>query len=349
MENKDHERIPFKQVLDALLDDTHLFPPVYLHRFSDLDAKNLNALKDIWAQVPVIRRRALLEDLEEIAEVDTLVSFEDLARYALNDEDAQVRMTAIRLLWEDEDRKLVPTFIRMMEHDPDSQVRAAAATALGLFVYLGELEEIPEETHQLVEDKLILTVKGEDLPLVRRRALEALGFSSREEVSDLLRENYERGNIEWLASALYAMGRSADNKWGPAVMRMFSHPEAEVREEAVRAAGELELTAARDALIDALQDDSDENVQMAAVWSLSQIGGNEVRPLLERLLSESEDDAIADFIEEALENLSFTEDMANFEMFDIDLDEDETGPAKPPKNSGSNPESKRSGGRKSKK
>jgi HEAT repeat protein len=216
----------------------------------------------------------------------------------------------------------VPILIDMMENDADHQVRATAASALGMFEYMGELEEIPEETHELIEDKLLAVTQSDDHPLVRRRALESLGFSSREEVADLLRESYERGNNEWLASALFAMGRSAEEKWGPAIMRMFGNDEPSVREEAVRAAGELELAAARDNLMEIATEDPDEDVQMAAIWSLSQIGGAGVRPLLERMFEELEDEELADFIEEALENLSFTEDMASFDMFDIDVDQE---------------------------
>jgi HEAT repeat protein len=322
MASDKQDKTTFQQVLDALMDVNRPFPPVYLHRFSDLDPTSLKALKTVWGRIPVERKRAFLEDLEETAETDTLVSFNDLARHALTDSDSEVRVTAIRLLWEDEDRKLAPIFIGMMEDDPDHQVRATAASALGLFEYLGELEEIPEETHELVEDKLLAVAQGEDHPLVRRRALESLGYSSREEVEDLLRESYERGNSEWLASALFAMGRSAEEKWGPAIMRMFGHDQPDVREEAVRAAGELELSTARDSLMDLVTEDPDEDVQLAAIWSLSQIGGAGVRPLLERLFEETEDEEIADLIEEALENLSFTEDMASFDMLDIDVDQE---------------------------
>ncbi|HEX9014033.1 MAG TPA: HEAT repeat domain-containing protein [Anaerolineaceae bacterium] len=346
MANIDRQRTTFHQVLEALLDETHPFPPMFLHRFSDLDPKNLKALKDIWDQIPVTRRRSLLEDLEETAEVDTLVSFEEVGRHALNDPDAQVRTTAIRLLWEVEVRHLVPVFIKMLNSDPDSQVRAAAASALGLFIYLGEIEEIPEETLKAVENELIRVVQSEELPLVRRRALEALGFSSREEVPVLIQDAYEQGNQDWLATALYAMGRSADNRWSDPVLKMFTHVEASVREEAVRAAGELELVAARDRLIDLLPEEPDEDVQMAAVWSLSQIGGEGVRGLLERLLEESDDDEIADFIENALDNLTFTEDMQGFDMIDIDADLDEEDAPPKPADTPPQPSQKKRGSRK---
>jgi hypothetical protein len=341
------ERTTFQQVLEALLDQNRPFPPVYLNRFSDLDPQNLAALKTVWDQVPVTRKRSLLEDLEETAEADTLVSFEDLARHALNDPDEQVRMTAIRLLWEVEDRHLIPTFIHLMEDDPDYQVRATAASALGLFLYLGELEEIPEETHTLVEDKLLAVMGGEDDPLVRRRALESLGYSSREEVADLLREAYDRGSTDWLESALYAMGRSADDHWGPAIVRMFGNAESTVRAEAVRAAGELELVSARENIMQLLEEETDDDVQMAAIWSLSQIGGSGVRRLLEGMLEEIDDEDTVDFIEEALENLSFTEDMGAFDMLDIDIDEADETP-KPDGDATKPAENKRRNSRKSK-
>ncbi|HEY3345558.1 MAG TPA: HEAT repeat domain-containing protein [Anaerolineaceae bacterium] len=341
------ERTTFQQVLEALLDQNRPFPPVYLNRFSDLDPQNLTALKDVWDSIPVARKRSLLEDLEETAEADTLVSFEDLARHALNDSDAQVRMTAIRLLWEVEDRHLVPVLIHLMEADPDYQVRATAASALGMFVYLGELEEIPEDVHELVENKLLAVTNGDDDPLVRRRALESLGYSSREEVSDLLREAYDRDNVDWLESALYAMGRSADDHWGPAILRMFGHAEATVRAEAVRAAGELELSSARESIMDLLEGETDDDVQMAAIWSLSQIGGSGVRRLLEGMLEENDDEDIVDFIEEALENLSFSEDMGAFDFMDIDIDEKED-PQKPGNDPVNPPDNKRRNSRKSK-
>jgi hypothetical protein len=54
------------------------------------------------------------------------------------------------------------------------------------------------------------------------------------------------------------------------------------------------------------------------IWALSRIGGEGVRSKLEELLEIEEDDEEADFIEEALETLSFTEDMGNFSLIDVD-------------------------------
>ncbi len=101
------------------------------------------------------RKRMLLEGLQSLSEEDTLVSFDDFARALLTDPDAQVRMRAIRLLDECDDLKLIPPFIKILKDDADAETRAEAATALGKFVELGELEEIPEQARHQVEDALL--------------------------------------------------------------------------------------------------------------------------------------------------------------------------------------------------
>ncbi len=132
--------VPFKDVLAALLDDERPFPARFLHRFSDLPPVDLTALKNAWPKVSSLRKHTLLEDLEDLAETDTLTSFEDLARSLLADPDAEVRTRAIRLLWESEDVRLVPVYLKMLREDENAEVRATAANALGQFVYQGELE-----------------------------------------------------------------------------------------------------------------------------------------------------------------------------------------------------------------
>jgi vesicle coat complex subunit len=310
-------RTSFNQVIDALLDENNPFPPVYLHRFSDIEPKDLKEVERVWEQIGVGRRRSLLEDLEELAEVDTLLSFHDFSKFTLKDKDPQVRVLAIRLLWQDEDAHLAPIFVEMMETDNDVQVRATAANALGFFIYQGEVEEIPEILLHDIEDSLLRVYNSEEQPTVRRRALESLGYSSRPEVPGLLDAAYQHENVDWLSSALFAMGRSADRRWQSQILDMIDHPASQVRLEAIRAAGELVLIKARESLLEIVQDDEDDDVRAAAIWSLSQIGGSDVRPILEDLLEETEDDEEAELIEDALDNLTFTEDLKIFDILDV--------------------------------
>jgi len=200
----------FKSVLDALLNQEKPFPPIFLNSFSDLDPTSITALKNIWSRVPLARRQTLLEDLESLSDADSLTSFDEIARLALKDEDAKVRILAMRLLWDVQDRKLVPTFIGMLENDPDFEARATAASALGNYVYFGEIEEIPGTLLTSIENSLLRVVTGKDKELVRRRALESLGFSSRPEVPAFIRNAYNHTQPEGIESSLFAMGRSAD-------------------------------------------------------------------------------------------------------------------------------------------
>ena len=61
---------------------------------------------------------------------------------------------------------------------------------------------------------------------------------------------------------------------------------------------------------------------MAAVWSLSEIGGEDVRETLENLLEETEDEEAIELIENALDNLIFNEDLEDFNFMDLPQDED---------------------------
>ncbi len=309
----------FSRVMDALLDTSKPFPPQWLHYFSDLSPEEIGHLAGVWPRVPVERRRALLEDLEMISMSDMLVSFSDLCALALDDGDPLVRTLAIRILMDyDANVHLAPRLLAMLTDDPDFQVRAAAASALGQFVYQGEIEEIPAALARRVEDRLLAVVRGRDETLVRRRALEALGFSSRPEVPPLIEEAYHRDDDDWLASALFAMGRSANTRrWRQQVFDMLQHSNPDVRREAARAAGELAMPEAREALL-AMLDDPNSDVRDAAVWALSEIGGTGVREALEAYRDALDDDEDMDYLDDALDNLDFTEDVMRFTLLEVD-------------------------------
>ena len=315
--------IPFQQLLDALLDANTPLNPRYLFRLSDLDGDELAQFKKTWPKIPVWRKQALMEDLETLGESDLLLSFEAICSFALHDDEPKVRLPAVRALWEYEQPDLIPDFLAILTKDSQAEVSAAAATALGHYVYLGELEEISPEVLHGVEDQLLQAADQAESTLVRRMALEALGYSSREEVPPMIETAYASGNKDWIASALFAMGHSADERWEPQVLAMLENSPPTIRLEAARAAGELEIHQAVPELLDLL-DDPDQDVHDAAVWSLSQIGGEGVRETLEQMYEETDDDDEADYLSEALDNLAFSEDMQLHTRFNFP--EDGKGP-----------------------
>jgi HEAT repeat protein len=314
--------VPFTKLIGALLDESTPFSPRYLNRLSDLEPADTAFLAETWPKVSVRRRMALLEDLEEIHLADDLLCFEEVGRVALIDGEPGVRMRAIQILREYELADLLPTFVNLAEHDPDAEVRAASAAALAIYIYMGEVEDIsPKKLHE-VEECLLRLISSSDTTLVRRRALEALGFSSRKELPGLIEKAYASPEMDWLVSALYAMGRSANSRWKPQVLKMLSHKRPAVRAEAASAAGELEIKAAIPELLELL-DDVDPDVRMASIWSLSQIGGARVRSALENMLETSEDDDETNQIDNALENLDLTEEMKNLALLEMPEDGNE--------------------------
>jgi len=313
--------LPFQKVLDILLDDSKDIPRRYLTEFSDIEPASLTSLLKTWPRIEPGRKLLLLDRLNVLANEDTLVSFDDLGRALLRDDDPQVRIRAIRLLVECEDVRLVPIYIDMLTHDSDMAVRAEAATILGIFVQLGEFDDIPADVHRQIEDVLLEVLNGKDEPSVRRRALEALGFSSRDEVPVLIESSFKRQDPDWQASAIFAMGRSSDERWADSVLRSVASENRHIRLAAVQACGELGLKLARPLLLQLLEEEFDDVIAGAAIWSLSQIGGEDVRIYLQNLLDNVEDDDQAAFLEEALDNLAFTEDMASFDMLALDADE----------------------------
>ena len=312
--------ITIQQLINRLLDESKVLPVLYLNRLSDLTPDEAIEVRKQWPHISPKRRTALLEDLEQIGDVDHILFFDEICRIALGDELPRVRSLAIRILRTYESPSLIPTFLNMLVSDSDPEVRAEAAAAMGGFVYMGEIEEIPGKDLRHIEDCLLRLIDGTDDKHVRRRALEALGFSSRDEVNPLIETAYAQKDPDWQVSALFAMGRSADARWKSQVLARLDDSRPAVRAEAVVAAGELELKEATKPLLKMLRDE-DDDVRAAAIWSLSQIGGERVAEALDAMLENTEDDDEAELLEDALDNLAFTEDMRNFALLDIPEDE----------------------------
>lgn len=325
----------FSAAMQELTDLSRPYEPTLLHLFSDLTPEELKTFKLAWPEIPPERRVRFMELVEELKEVDTRYFFVDVARFALEDLNPKVRASGLRLLFEEEDLKLISLFIRMMNKDPEPEVRATAAGALGFFIYLGMLEEIPEDQAIRVVDALVVKMNGDDLPIVRRRALESMGYATRPDVDALIRNAYLSGDKEWMASALFAMARSGLESWEKYVLAELENEEPDVQVEAIRAAGELGLESARETLIDLLENSEllDDEVRLTALISLAGIGGEGVRELMLQALEESESEEEMAIIEDALEELDFNEEIARpllFNFDDLDSEEDDEFDPEPP-------------------
>jgi HEAT repeat protein len=282
---------------------------------------DLEIFIEIWPTIPVQRRRQVIQELLEISEVNFEVDFNPVFLTALGDEDAEVRTGAVQSLWEYEAPNLIAPLVHLLKADESASVREAAATALGKFIYLRELEEIDLHEANLAEEALLEKIHHptEDIN-VRRRAVESVAYSSNPGITEIIETAYYDDNEKMQVSAIFAMGRNADMRWLPRLIGELDNPNAEIRFEAARACGELEARAAVDKLVELIDQDPDQEIQEMAIWALGRIGGDSAREVLEACL-ENENEALALAAEEALDELNLFDDtlmLYDFEADDFD-------------------------------
>jgi HEAT repeat protein len=287
-----------------------------------LTEPDLKLIAPVWAAIPTVRRQELTEAmLEESADRFDL-DYDPIAFWVLDDPDAGVRSRAIRLLaFTNESRIFMTRLKQIAQQDSDVQVRAEAASALGAFILLGEYEELAEGDLVDLVDFLtsVWADESEDVQ-VRRRALESLGNSSAAGINDLIADAYDSGDNRLRVSAVFAMGRTCDkDTWAETIRRELTSTDDEVRFEAVRAAGELELYKTVPTLHTMALNDLPE-IRKAAILALGEIGNQQAqRYLMEiaEIVEESGDDPeLEEIVTEALEN-------ATLPFFAGDIDDDD--------------------------
>jgi HEAT repeat protein len=315
---------PLSILLDSLADEEAPLRAGLLYRLSEPVPDDLAELQARWPLLPVERRRLLLLRMTEASETNFDLDFSAVARFALSDDDSEVRQHAIAALWTSEDPAVLRGLVRLLQIDESADVRAAAAQALGRFVLACELGELPSTLAETVETALLEAWYDDmDATEVRRRALESIAYSGREEVSSLIEEAAAHPDLKMRSSALFAMGRSSDERWAPYVLSALNVAEPELRFEAARAAGELGLVDAVPRLIELLQD-PDHELMEAAIWSLGEIGGPDATNALVKLLRRNGlNEHLVDAVEDALATAALIDGQFGlFSFFGDDQDVD---------------------------
>jgi HEAT repeat protein len=305
----------FKSLLNQIATDEKLHLSS-LYILSKMDQNSLAIFRETWPAISTQRRSSIMQNLVEISEVNFEVDFDPVFLLGLGDEDAEVRALAINGLWENQNPALIEPLLHLLRTDETVLVRAAAATALGQFIYLSEIEELDSARTIPIQEALLETIyqPAEDIE-VRRRAVESMAYLSEPRVTQIIENAYYDDNEKMQASAIFAMGRNADKYWHDRVIAELDNANIEIRFEAARACGELEATEAVSKLITLIEDDdTDLEVQEMAIWALGRIGGSTAREALEKYLY-SETEALALAAEEALEELDLFS--ASFDMFDF--------------------------------
>jgi HEAT repeat protein len=318
-----------EMALEALQSlDSQTISADILYGLSRLTTTDLERVKPGWDALPANLRQRALEQMTEFSELNFEADYRAMGLLGLDDVDSNVRKAAIGTLWEDESLETMNRLIKMAQWDEALEVRATAASALGHYILLGELGDIPEnETTPAQDAALNLWMdEGEDVE-IRRRALEAIANCSHSIVPEAINEAYASPDKQLRISAVFAMGRTCNERWEEEILREIDSDDAEMRYEAARAAGELGLVSSIPRLAQLVIYD-DIEIKLVTIWSLGEIGGKEAIRVLERLSEEIGDetnDELADAIEDALATASLMGDDLPF-MFDLDDESERDAP-----------------------
>ena len=119
-----------QEIEKNLLDDTESFALQFLQSFSDITQDDLAKVKKVWPKVSQQRKVNLIQELENLMQIDTLISCDDFGFFALEDDDPVIKSEAIGLLWECTDLNLASRFTNILQEDKDPVLSSAAASGL---------------------------------------------------------------------------------------------------------------------------------------------------------------------------------------------------------------------------
>ena len=278
---------------------------------SNLSPEELRFLEQAWAATELKRRRQIINRLVDLAEDNFALNFDGIFKGCLKDQDAEVRSKAIDGLWESEEASLINPLVNLLEQDSSEKVQAAAATALGKFAMLAELDKLRSCHATKVVEALVVVINDKSRFIeVRRGAMGAAAPLNLPQIKEAITQAYQSDNSKLVTSAIYAMGRNCDPFWLPTLLEELSSVDAEMRYEAAGACGELGEEEAVPYLIK-LINDPDIDVQMAAVQALGEIGGTEAKRCLKQCLN-NPSEVIHQAAEHALHQLEVEEDPLSF-------------------------------------
>jgi HEAT repeat protein len=276
---------------------------------------------------------------KQIEQVDARVDNSPVFIQFLDDADPEVRATAISGLWHFPSPDLMDRLIEMATHDPSPMVRQRAVSALGIYMYLGEMadydydfgpmsdllreDELPEQDFIRAKRFLADLYVDDTRPLDERRfAIEALGFLSDPAIVDLVEEAYNRPERKMKVSALFAMGRSGLVRWTEILEQELYSEDEDIQREAIRAVGEIGLDEFGQDLLK-LTYLENKDLRLEAVIALGQTGWEGAFERLEEL-SDDADPEVAEVAADALEEWLFMDEMQRkFGDEELDLDQDD--------------------------
>jgi len=278
-----------------------------------------------------------LDFLRRIAQIPSWEgNYDALYRELLDDECAEVRRMCLSAFWESGGVEDMDRIMEIASSDPDPSVRAEACSTLGIYVYEAfVLEELDPSRYETLREFLMGRLMDEtESHDVRRFALESLGFDTGGDVADVLEWAYGQSEETWQASAVFAMGRSTNDRWAQHIVAALDSESRMVRLAAVKAASEGYCAEATPKLRNFVHD-GDREIRLEAIWALGRAGGPGALEVLEFCATSDDEDvremargaveeyAILKTGEDGFDDAEFGED-STFDPFETDWEPGDT-------------------------
>ncbi len=234
----------------------------------------------------------------------------------LADSNPETRKMACHAACQDVDDHLAKSLLYLIRHDQAPEVVSAAAIALGpalqmwdedreFYDVIGDLEEggLSEDIGQEIMSELKAVYEDPERPkLVRKRCLEAAVRGPIMWQPDAISTCYQSDDSEWVQTAVFCMGFIA--YFGDQIIDQLKNTDANIKREALRAAGRCSLDKAGDTIMEVASDpEAEKDLRLAALEALAGVAPKNSHALLNKLTSH-EDDDIASTAEYALEERS---------------------------------------------
>jgi HEAT repeat protein len=188
----------------------------------------------------------------------------------LQDQDPQIRISAAQALGKIAVSDAAPALLLSLD-DADPAVRAMSAWALG---NLGE--EILDQAGMELARRL-----DDPSPAVKQASARALGaLGSTQTIIELLTERLTRSDVETRRAAVQALTWLEASSAYHALIAALGDPDAQVRQGAVAALGEMVDPRSLPAIRDRLLKDMDASVRGEAAYRLGKFGDRTIVPAL---------------------------------------------------------------------
>ncbi|HPG19526.1 MAG TPA: HEAT repeat domain-containing protein [Flexilinea sp.] len=307
--NNQNKKNKFSDILSELRENNRELTYKEIQSFSDLSEENLAQFRQTWNLLSNKRKEMFFELLLVEFMSNTLMDFSEIALIGLNDEDPIIRRGSLKLLMDNRKSYFLDRLISISKQDPDTEVRLDAISTLGYFLMDTDTAERGKNKAEKVLKTLESLMESPD-KMTRLRVMEALAYVDHPSIIPLVYASLTSDIDAEIASGLRAVQNSLNRRWAANVIENLDHPNPDVQYEAIKAVGELQLKRARNRILSLLArfDQLDDDILDATILTASQLGGNQVKEMIEMIeeIFEDEED-MAELFEEAKSNLELVD------------------------------------------